>query len=172
MKKLIILLTFLLAIGTVKAFNYTCTSDDINKTFIYECADCVCTMPDCQECPILPNETIIIQNLTLPDFLSPNVTCNFDTVGFTDAIIECNNAKDDLASAYMTCDSNLTKGRLYENELTQKQNEINSCKAELNKKDEEKTTYGFYGFLLAGGIAVFWYQQKVKPSAELRTERD
>lgn len=167
MKRLLIGLIFLLIITSVKAANYTCIG---NETIIIP--DCVCKPPDCPTCPVLPNETIIIQNLTLPQWTTPNVTCSFDTVGFTDTITELNKQKDELASAYMTCDSNLTKGRMYENELMQKQNEINSCKAELTKKEEEKTTYGLYGFLIAGGIAVFWYQQKVKPSASVRLERE
>lgn len=168
MKILLIALSFLLMIGSAQALVWNCTS--VGEIVVIP--NITCPAMSCPTCPVLPNETIIIQNLTLPEVRSPNVTCNVDTSGLTTALTECSKSKDDLASQYMACDSNLTKGRLYENELAQKQNEINSCKSDLTKAGNDKQTYAMYGVIGTAVIAYILYQQKVKPSAEKRTERE
>ena len=168
MKELLILLAFLLMMGSAQAIVWNCT----HEGEIVVIPNMTCPAVDCPTCPVLPNETIIIQNLTLPQVTSPNVTCSFDTVGFSTAITDCNKAKDDLSKSYMACDSNLTKGRMYENELAMKQNDINTCNSNLKKKEDEKNTYFAYGLIAAGIGAWFLYQQKVKPSAEVRIGRD
>lgn len=165
--KILMALVFLLSIVPTRALVYNCTA---NESVVIP--DCICTPGECPECPILPNETIIIQNLTLPDLKSPNVTCSYDTSDFIATLDELSDEKDEWMHKYTTCDSNLTKGRLYERELTEKQNEINSCRAELDKKEEEKNTYLLYGAIGAGLVAYFLYQRKVTPSAVKRLERE
>lgn len=157
MKKLLIVLAFLFSIGIAEATVYNCTA--VGQQIVVP--DCVCTMPECPECPILPNETIIIQNLTMPE---PNLTCNYDLswVGnFSEKYLEniqkarneltaCQNEKRD----YEKCD----KDRIdLGNQLIQKDEEF----------EETLVTWQQYcvgTFALGVGIMWYYYSRKLKPA--------
>lgn len=159
MKKLIIGLVFLLSIMTVKAATYNCTA---NETIIIP--DCICTPTPCPECPVLPNQTVVIQNLTVP-----NITCKYDTAGFAESIGECIDSLDSCQNSLQICDSEMTEQAYMNQTLKQSRMEVINLRSEKDKIEKGFSTYGLqadYILCLIGGIVACYYytKEKLKPA--------
>lgn len=170
MKKLLIGLMFLLTLTNVKALTYNCT--EVGQQII--CSDCICKPPECPTCPILPNETIIIQNLTMPE---QNITCNFDPTGFVESMGGCIDSLGSCRDSLTSCDSQITNTSYLQRDLSICQSQLSVAQTEKSKAEKGFSSYGLNAdyliiLIVGGAIGYFYFKQQMKPAATARLVRE